>query len=89
MAVKIRLQRGGAKNNPMYRMVVAESSCRRDGRFVEIVGNYDPCNKIEGKQLNLKLDRIAYWVGVGAQPSDTARTLINRAKRETAATVSA
>ena len=84
MAVKIRLQRGGATNQPKYRMVVAEDSNKRDGRFVEILGNYDPTNKISGKQLTIDLERAAYWVSVGAQPSDTARTLINRARRETA-----
>ncbi len=85
MAVKIRLQRVGATNQPKYRMVVAEDSVKRDGRFVEILGNYDPTNKIEGKQLTINLERAAYWASVGAQPSDTARTLINRAKREAAA----
>jgi small subunit ribosomal protein S16 len=84
MAVKIRLQRVGAKNKPMYRMVVAESTSKRDGRFVEIIGNYDPSNKVAGKQINLDLERAAYWTGVGAQPSDTARTLLNRARREAA-----
>jgi small subunit ribosomal protein S16 len=85
MAVKIRLQRGGAKHKPFYRMVVADSRSRRDGRFVEIVGTYDPCNKDADKQLNLKLDRTDYWVSVGAQPSDTARALINKARRSLAA----
>ncbi|HNX04273.1 MAG TPA: 30S ribosomal protein S16 [Opitutales bacterium] len=84
MAVKIRLQRVGATNQPKYRMVIAEDSTKRDGRFVEIIGNYDPTNKIEGKQLLIDLERAAYWQSVGAQPSDTARTLINRAKREVA-----
>jgi small subunit ribosomal protein S16 len=65
----------------MYRVVVAEGSYARDGRFVEVIGHYDPQNKIEGKQLTINLDRAAYWVGVGAQPSDTVRTLINRVKR--------
>lgn len=81
MAVKIRLQRGGAKHAPHYRVVVAESSSRRDGRFVEKVGTYDPRNKDESKQVNLNLGRIDYWIGVGACPTDTARTLINRARR--------
>ena len=82
MAVKIRLQRGGAKHKPVYRMVVADSRCKRDGRFIEIVGAYDPKNKIEGRQVRIKLDRTEYWMSVGAQPSDTARTIINRAVRE-------
>jgi len=85
MAVKIRLQRCGANNQPKYRVVVAEDSVKRDGRFVEILGSYDPTSKVEGRQITIKLDRAAYWVGVGAQPTDTARTLINRAKREAAA----
>lgn len=82
MAVKIRLQRGGAKHAPHYRVVIAESSNRRDGRFVEKVGTYDPCNKDGEKQINLKLDRIDYWLGVGAQPTDTTRSLIKQARRK-------
>lgn len=63
MAVKIRLQRGGAKHKPYYRMVVADSRARRDGRFVEIVGNYDPCNKDEAQQLKVNLERTGTgWV---------------------------
>ncbi len=85
MAVKIRLQRGGAKHKPMYRMVVADSRSKRDGRFIEVIGAYDPKNKVEGRQVKVDLERAAYWMGVGAQPSDTARTIINRAKREAAA----
>ena len=81
MAVKIRLQRGGAKHAPHYRVVIAEASARRDGRFVEKVGTYDPCNKDEGKQLNLVLERVDYWLSVGAQPTDTVRSLIKRVKR--------
>ena len=85
MAVKIRLQRAGAKNQPKYRMVVTESSNKRDGRFVEILGQYDPASKVEGRQVSISLERADYWLGVGAQPSDTARTVINRARREAAA----
>ncbi len=84
MALKIRLQRGGATHNPHYRMVVADSRSRRDGRFVEVVGIYAPKDKNEDKQIVLKLDRIDHWVGVGAQPSDTARSLIKRARRRAA-----
>lgn len=82
MAVKIRLQRGGATHAPHYRVVVAESSNRRDGRFVEKVGTYDPKNKFADKQVNLNLARIDYWLSVGAQPTDTTRSLIRRARRE-------
>ena len=87
MSLKIRLQRGGSNHKPHYRMVVAESTNRRDGRFVEILGTYDPRNKSESAQSNLKMDRIDYWVGVGAQPSDTCRALIKRARKSAAAAV--
>lgn len=69
----------------MYRMVVAEGSAKRDGRFVEILGTYDPKNKIAGRQVRVDLERASYWMGVGAQPTDTARSLINRARREATA----
>ena len=81
MAVKIRLQRGGATHAPHYRVVVADGRSPRDGRFVEKLGTYDPKNKDESKQLNLELERVDYWLGVGAQPSDTVRSLIKRARR--------
>ena len=81
MAVKIRMQRGGATHNPHYRVVVTDVRSPRDGRFVEKVGTYDPKNKDEGKQLNLDLERIDHWLGVGAQPSDTVRSLIKRVRR--------
>lgn len=87
------MQRGGATHNPHYRVVVTDSRSPRDGRFVEKVGTYDPKNKDESKQLNLNLERIDYWLGVGAQPSDTVRSLIKRlrrsAKTETTETVEA
>ncbi len=93
MAVKIRMQRGGSSHNPHYRVVVTDVRTPRDGRFVERVGTYDPKNKKEAEQLNLKLDRIDYWLGVGAQPSDTVRSLIKRARKtapaEAEATVAA
>ena len=82
MALKIRLQRGGTSHRPRYRVVVAEATARRDGRFVEILGQYNPQARGQEKELNLKLDRIDYWRSVGAKPTDTARTLINRYRRE-------
>lgn len=82
MAVKIRLQRGGATHAPHYRVVVADERSRRDGRFVERVGTYDPCNKVAEKQLKLNLERVDYWLGVGAQPTDTVRSLIRKWRRE-------
>jgi len=89
MALKIRLQRGGATHAPHYRVVVAESSARRDGRFVEKVGTYDPRNQDESLRELLVLDRIEYWLGVGAQPSDTVRSMIKRARRAAKAEASA
>lgn len=82
MAVKIRMQRGGATHHPHYRVVVTDIRSPRDGRFVERVGTYDPKNKDAKAQVKLELDRIDYWLGVGAQPSDTVRSLIKRARRE-------
>ncbi|KAF0093638.1 MAG: small subunit ribosomal protein S16 [Puniceicoccaceae bacterium 5H] len=81
MALKIRLQRGGARNNPHYRIVVAESANRRDGRFVERIGSYDPRNAQEDQRELLDLERAEYWMSVGAQPSDTVRSIIKRARK--------
>ncbi len=81
MALTIRMQRFGANNAPYYRIVVAESKFRRDGRFVEIVGTYDPRNKNSFKQYQLKLDRIDYWIQHGAQPSETVASLIRKERR--------
>lgn len=82
MALKIRMQRGGKTHAPRYRVVVAESSSPRDGKFVEVLGNYNPQPRKNEKELDLKLDRIDYWLGVGAKPSDTVRSMINRARRD-------
>lgn len=81
MAVKIRMQRGGATHNPHYRVVVTDVRSPRDGRFVEKVGTYDPKNKDASKQINLNLERIDYWMGVGAKPSDTVRALVKKARK--------
>ncbi len=81
MALKIRLQRGGRTHTPHYRMVVAESAARRDGKFVEVLGTYEPKASRPENELKLKLDRVDYWIGVGAKPSDTCRTLINKVRR--------
>lgn len=85
MALSIRLQRFGARNAPFYRVVVAESRFKRDGRFVELLGTYDPRNKKQEEQVNLKLDKIQSWIDKGAKPSDTVASLVRRAKREAAA----
>ncbi|PZR77126.1 MAG: 30S ribosomal protein S16 [Chthoniobacterales bacterium] len=79
MAVSIRLRREGAKNRPYYKVVVADSRSPRDGKFLELVGTYDP--KKEGHNSTLKLDRIEHWISRGAQPSDTVRSLIKKNKK--------
>ena len=76
MSVKIRLRRMGAKKRPFYRLVVADSRRARDGRFIETLGYYNPC--VEPIELKIDADRAAYWLGVGAQPSDTVQALLKK-----------
>jgi len=75
--VKIRLRRVGRKNAPFYRILVADSQSPRDGKFIEIIGQYAP-RKSEGS-LNVDEARANYWLSVGAQPTDTVRSLLRRA----------
>jgi small subunit ribosomal protein S16 len=75
--VRIRLRRVGRKRNPIYRIVVADSQAPRDGRFIEIIGNYAP--RQGDTAIDLKTDRANYWLDNGAQPSDTVRSLLRRA----------
>ncbi|MFM7817076.1 MAG: 30S ribosomal protein S16 [Verrucomicrobiota bacterium] len=79
MSVKIRLKRVGAKNSPVYRVVVADGRSPRDGKFIEEIGTYQP--QKQGDNVALKMDRIDHWVSVGAQPSDTVASMIRKAKR--------
>jgi len=83
MAVSIRLRREGAKNRPYYKIVVADSRSPRDGKFIEIIGTYDP--KTPGNNSSLKVERAEYWISKGAQPSDTVRSLIKKNKKVTTA----
>ena len=78
--IKIRLQRHGARHAPFYRMVVAPSTSRRDGRFIEVLGTYDPQAHSRAEELKLKMDRIDHWLQVGAQPTDTAKSLIRQGR---------
>src|SRR6266566_758237 len=78
MAVVIRLRREGALNRPYFKVVVADKRSPRDGKFIEILGTYDP--KKPGNNSTLKLERIEYWISKGAQPSDTVRSLIKKNK---------
>jgi small subunit ribosomal protein S16 len=83
MAVSIRLRREGTKNRPYYKVVVADKRSPRDGKFIEIIGAYDP--KKPGHNSSLKIDRVEYWISKGAQPSDTVRSLIKKNKKATTA----
>jgi small subunit ribosomal protein S16 len=83
MAVSIRLRREGALNRPYYKVVVADSRSPRDGKFIEIIGTYDP--KKEGHNSTLKMDRIEHWISKGAQPSDTVRSLIKKNRKQASA----
>jgi len=78
--VVIRLARGGAKKRPFYNIVVADARERRDGRFIERVGFYNPMAAGGDQPLRLALDRVTYWSGVGAQLSPTVQRLVDQAK---------
>lgn len=77
LAVKIRLRRMGAKKNPFYRIVVADSRSPRDGRFIEEIGYYDP--KRQPAAVEIAAERAKHWLDSGAQPSQTVRDLLRRA----------
>ena len=79
MALKIRLTKVGSKHRPMYRVVVAEARSRRDGAAVENLGTYQPAEK--GNPINLKLDRVDYWLSKGALPTETMHAMIKKARR--------
>ncbi|MEJ5358700.1 MAG: 30S ribosomal protein S16 [Desulfobacterales bacterium] len=76
MAVKIRLARHGATKRPYYRIVVADSESKRDGRFIENVGTYDP--KVDPARVTFKTERVRYWLERGATPTDTVRSLLKK-----------
>ncbi|MBN2162524.1 MAG: 30S ribosomal protein S16 [Pontiellaceae bacterium] len=78
MAVKIRLRRMGNRNAPFYRVIAQDSRYPTTGRFIETLGWYDP--KQDGNNFSLNLDRVDYWLGNGAQPSETANSLISKAR---------
>jgi small subunit ribosomal protein S16 len=78
--VVIRLARGGAKNRPFYNVVVTDSRSRRDGRFIERVGFYNPVAAEGAESIRLNRERIGYWVQNGAQLSDTVARLVKQHK---------
>ena len=80
MSLKIRLARAGAKKRPFYRIVIADSRAPRDGRFIEIVGTYNPIlPKGDEKRVTLNLDRIKHWQSVGALPTDRVLRFLDAA----------
>lgn len=87
MAVSIRLRREGASKRPHYKIVVADQRSPRDGRFIEILGAYDP--KAGGHNYKLDLARAEYWLSVGAQPSQTVGSIIRKAKKAAEAAANA
>jgi small subunit ribosomal protein S16 len=79
MVVRLRLQRFGRTHSPFYRMVAAHSKAPRDGRFLEIVGTYNPMAQKNGvKEIRLKTDRLKYWLSVGAQPSNRVAWILGK-----------
>jgi small subunit ribosomal protein S16 len=76
--VVIRLSRGGAKKAPFYHIVVTDSRNRRDGRYIERVGFFNPVAKGNAETLRMDIARIEHWIGQGAQPSDRVRSLIKQ-----------
>ncbi len=74
--VKIRLQRFGRHKRPFYRIVAADERCRRDGRFLELIGHYDPLT--DPISIKISKDLFLKWINFGAQPSDTVRKLVNK-----------
>lgn len=76
MSVKIRLRRVGAKKRPSYRVVVADSHSPRNGAFIEIVGHYNPLS--DPKEIVVKADRVQYWMGQGAQPTEVVTKLLRK-----------
>jgi small subunit ribosomal protein S16 len=82
--VTIRLQRGGAKKRPFYQVVVADSRRARNGRFIENVGFFNPTAQGQAERLRLDLERVEYWVGVGASLSERVTSLVKEAKKSAA-----
>ncbi len=79
MSVAIRLRREGQKNRPFYRIVVADSRKRRDGRFIEMIGTYDPLKKGDDNSL-IDLAKVDAWIGKGAKASETVASIIRKAR---------
>ncbi len=87
MPVRIRLKRVGARNTPVFRVVVADGRSPRDGKFIEEIGTYQPLQKNDNVKLNL--ERADYWISQGAQPSDTVASFIRKLRRAAPAAAAA
>ena len=83
MAVKIRLKREGSKGRPLFRIVVADGRAPKEGKIIEALGTYQPL--VEGDNYKIDLEKVDAWISKGAQPSDTVRSLIKKARRAVAA----
>ena len=83
--VSIRLSRAGAKKRPFYHLVVTDSRNRRDGRYIERVGFFNPVGKEHEENLRIDLERVDYWLSQGAQPSDRVSSLIKTQRKVVAA----
>lgn len=82
--VTIRLAKGGSKKRPFYRIVVADSRMRRDGRFIEQIGFFNPVARGQEERLRIQLDRVEHWRGIGAQVSDRVGSLVKEAAKAAA-----
>lgn len=82
MALKIRLRKQGRTNRPFYRVVVANTLSPRDGKYVESVGWYNPVNRDEDQVLSLDIDRVQFWIDQGAELTEKAKALVNKAAPE-------
>ncbi len=78
MAVRIRLKRVGRRHSPSYRLAAMDSRQARDSKVIEELGSFDPGASDEGQQVSLKRERIEYWLSVGAQPTDTVRSILKK-----------
>ncbi len=78
MAVRIRLKKTGRRHQPSYRVVATDAKTKRDGKVIEVLGHYDPLAKEDDKRFVVKRERVAYWLGVGAQPSDTVAGMLKK-----------
>ena len=79
--VTIRLARHGSKKTPFYHITVADRTAKRDGRFVERVGFFNPVAKGQAETLRVNLERVDYWLSVGARPSDVVKKLVKKARQ--------